>query len=263
MQKMIGIVGGMGPYAGIDLMQKICNQTEALRDQDHLPVAMLSLPHTISDRTDFLLGKTAVNPAFAIANAICELHQLGASVLGMPCNTAYAPPIFDEIVKRIPPSVSLLHMINVAAEYICTTYPSVTRVGILSTTGTLLANIYPDSLSRYGLVGIQVPEALQQEQIHPAIYNKMYGIKAQAAPVTVHAKQKLHQGVAYLIYQGAEVIILGCTEIPLALTEETIGEVPLLDVTKVLARTLVLTSSPEKLQELRVSPLLDSRLLHA
>ena len=58
LKKMIGIVGGVGSYAGIDLIKKIYDQTDALCDQDHLPVSMLSVPDKIWDRTDFLLGNS-------------------------------------------------------------------------------------------------------------------------------------------------------------------------------------------------------------
>jgi aspartate racemase len=117
-KKMIGVVGGIGPYAGIDLVRKILNQTKATCDQDHLPVFMLSVPHSIPDRTEFLLGASEVNPALSISEVICTLYRNGASVIGMPCNTAHAAPIFSEIVSRIPRTVNLIHMINKVGEYI-------------------------------------------------------------------------------------------------------------------------------------------------
>jgi len=135
----IGIVGGIGPYAGLDLIKKLFDQTKACSDQEHLPVSLLSVPHTINDRTEFLLGKTQVNPALSIANVIGHLHQCGASVVGIPCNTAHADPIFKEIVKQIPKDVKFLHMIDEVALYIKTRYPSLVNMGILSTTGTFKA----------------------------------------------------------------------------------------------------------------------------
>ncbi len=50
---MIGVVGGMGPYAGLDLVQKIFDHTQAKTDQGHIPVSMISIPHSIEDRTKF------------------------------------------------------------------------------------------------------------------------------------------------------------------------------------------------------------------
>ena len=121
---MIGIVGGMGPYAGLDLFNKILNQTGSECDQDHLPISMLSSPHTIPDRTDFILGNSDVNPAIAISNIICTLYNQGARVIGMPCNTAHAEPIFSEIIEKIPKEVNLVHMINEVCKFIKIKYPS-------------------------------------------------------------------------------------------------------------------------------------------
>jgi len=97
MEKIIGIVGGVGPYAGVDLVTKILNLKKAVKDQDHLPLALMSLPGLIHDRTAFLLGETDVNPAYAISRIIMKLRQVGADVVGIPCNTAHAPSIFNLI----------------------------------------------------------------------------------------------------------------------------------------------------------------------
>lgn len=245
-KKIIGVVGGMGPYAGIDLVQKIFNQTNAKCDQDHLPVLMFSAPQ-IPDRTEFLLRKSNVNPAIAISDVISTLYKQGASVIGMPCNTAHTASIFNEIINRVPNEVELIHMISEVAKYIKKQYPSVVKVGILSTTGTYLSNVYPTYLSQHGLVGVQVLEDMQKDHIHSAIYSKSYGIKACSTPVTARAKEDLHIGIEYLISERVGAIVLGCTEIPLALTEKEIKGIPIIDATKVLARALVLSISPEKI----------------
>ena len=246
---MIGIIGGMGPYAGVDLVQKIFDLTKADTDQDHLSVSMLSVPKSIPDRTEFLLSKSEINPALAIADIICSLYKQGATIIGMPCNTAHAEPIFNEIVNKIPTEVNLVHMINEAADFINEKYPSVKNVGILSTTGTFITNVYPKCLSKHGLNGIQVSEEIQNTHINPAIYNLSYGIKAHSNPVNQKAIDSLNKGVKYLIKKDAEVIILGCTEIPLALTQNEINGIPLIDSTKILARALIIESSPDKLLE--------------
>ncbi len=54
----IGIVGGAGPYAGLDCAQKILQETIAEKDQDYLPTILVSTPETIGDRTKFLLGES-------------------------------------------------------------------------------------------------------------------------------------------------------------------------------------------------------------
>ncbi len=248
-KKLIGIVGGVGPYAGLDLVRKIFDQTKATCDQEHLPVTMLSIPHSIADRTQFLSGKSNVNPALAISEVIGSLAKQGASVIGIPCNTAHAAPIFSEIIKRKPPEVRLVHLINEVAAYIKERHPSAAKVGILSTTGTLISNVYPDCLSQLDLVGIQVSEEIQERHVHPAIYSPDYGIKACSNPVTEQAKKGLRAGMEYLLEQEVNAIILGCTEIPLALTVDEIQGVPLIDATRILARALILEHFPDALIE--------------
>tara|TARA_B100000378_G_C18004390_1_gene398386 strand:+ start:62 stop:811 length:750 start_codon:yes stop_codon:yes gene_type:complete len=246
---MIGVVGGIGPYAGLDLFYKILNRTKAACDQEHLPISMLSVPHSIPDRTEFLLGNSKINPATTISKVICALYNQGSTVIGMPCNTAHAKPIFNEIIERIPKEVKLVHMINEVSKFIKNKYPSIENVGILSTMGTSISHVYPDCFSQYGLNGIQVSEEIQKNYISPAIYSKDHGIKAQSNPVTAQAKKELLKGIDYLDKEGAEIIIMGCTEIPLAIKDNKINGKPLIDSTKILARALILKSSPEKLIE--------------
>ena len=246
---MIGVVGGIGPYAGLDLFYKILNRTKATCDQEYLPISMLSVPHSIPDRTEFLLGNSKINPATTISKVICALYNQGSTVIGLPCNTAHAKPIFNEIIERIPKEVKLVHMINEVYKFIKNKYPSIENVGILSTMGTSISHVYPDCFSQYGLNGIQVSEEIQKNYISPAIFSKDYGIKAQSSPVTAQAKKELLKGIDYLDKEGAEIIIMGCTEIPLAIKDNKINGKPLIDSTKILARALILKSSPEKLIE--------------
>jgi aspartate racemase len=247
---MIGIVGGVGPYAGLDLARKIFDQTIASRDQDHLPVALLSAPGEISDRTEFLLGKTETNPAHALAYIVLKLERMGASVVGIPCNTAHAPPIFDIIAGELETAgckVKLVHMIEEVAGFVRRRHPRIETVGVLSTTGTYKSGVYPEIIEREGLKVVQPDENLQ-EDIHAAIYDPEYGIKARSNPVTEEARDKLLVGVAALRRDGAGAIILGCTEIPIAIGERTIGDTPIIDPTLVLARALIKSVAPDKLK---------------
>jgi aspartate racemase len=86
---------------------------------------------------------------------------------------------------------------------------------------------------------------MQETVIHPAIYDLDYGIKSG---VSARAREDLLQGVAALQAQGAELIILGCTEIPLVLPEIKIGPTLLIDPTKILARALIREANPKKLR---------------
>ncbi len=239
MAKVIGIVGGIGSYAGIDLIKKIYDNTEVTKDQDHLPVAMLSFPDKVLDRTEFLLGKVNENPGLAIAEIITKLSDTGAEVIGIPCNTAHSPKILDVVLKNIPSSVKLLHIVEVTGRFFKKNYPEIKKVGILSTNGTYTTQIYPKVLAKFGVNAFHPSKEFQEKLVHPAIYNTKYGVKAFSNPVKKKAIKKLMKAAKYLINQGAEAIILACTEIPLAIRKKTIEDVMVIDATEVLAKALI------------------------
>jgi aspartate racemase len=241
-KQMIGVVGGVGPFAGVDVLRKIAEQTEAARDQDHLPILSISYPGPIGDRTEYLLGREPVNPGYALAQQVRLLARMGATVVGIPCNTAHAPRIFDVIrAETADLPLRLLHMIEEVGRFLQTYYPEVERVGILSTTGTYLAEVYPQVLQGVGFTAVTPPFDLLESCIHPAIYDPGYGIKAQN-PVTERARADLLAGVAVLQEAGAQAVILGCTEIPLAIPESHIGDTIMIDPTLILARALILAA---------------------
>src|SRR6187402_3337971 len=99
--KVIGIVGGMGPQAGAALFNDILRQTNAMTDQQHLSTILMSFPGDIADRTAFLEGEPVVNPAFVIAQVIKKLENAGAEIIGMACNTSHAPEIYDVVTEQL------------------------------------------------------------------------------------------------------------------------------------------------------------------
>lgn len=249
-EKIIGVVAGAGPLAGLDLLRKILDQTVAARDQDHLTVISLSRPSQIPDRTEFLLGHTDVNPAYAILDQLQALTQLGVELAAVPCNTAHAPPIFDVVqtgLRAAGSRLQFLHMIEETADFLHRYYPHLKRVGILSTTGTYRARVYPSILESAGFKVLVPPLELQEQTIHPAIYAPEYGIKT-CGYVTERARHSLIAGVDALRQAGAQAIILGCTEIPLAIHEKKKDGTIIVDPTLVLARALIREASPARLK---------------
>lgn len=249
---VIGIVGGVGPYAGLDLAQKIFDQTRASSDQDHLPVALLSLPEKIEDRTRYLVGETNINPAYAVGGIIEKLEQLGAGIVGIPCNTMHAPEIFDVILdelKKRKSGIKLLNMPEEVVDFIGAHFPDVEKVGILSTTGTWKAGIYPAALKNRGYVPV-VPDEQWQQEIHDAVYHPVYGIKAQSRPVDKQALDTLEKGIRYLKQKGARGIVLGCTEMTFALQSLLLYGTPIFDSNLILARALIYNTCPGKLKSL-------------
>jgi aspartate racemase len=253
----IGVVAGVGPFAGLDLVHKILQETVAARDQDHLSIASLSQPREIPDRTEFLLGKCPVNPAHAMAQQLTTLAGMGARVAGIPCNTAHAPAIFDVIRRELQGAgtpITLLHMIAEVVQFLRRHFPHVRDVGVLSTTGTYLSRVYPQHLEPGGFRVLVPPEDMQREAIHAAVYDPRFGIKTQGT-VTPTARAHLLDGVSHLRAAGAAAVVLGCTEMPLAITQAAFDGTVIIDPTRILARALINVANPAKLKPLpRLSP---------
>ena len=246
----IGIVGGAGPYAGLDLAQKILQQTWAKNEQDYLPTLLISTPDQIEDRTGFLLGESSRNPAHAISRNLLDLKALGATVAGIPCNTAHAPAIQDVFLEKLKQSGSdlkVLDMIFETANFLQKECGNVKTVGVLSTIGTWKVGFYPGLLGAFGYEVRILTEDRQKRLHNEALFHPEYGIKVQAHPVTTKARNVLLEGFETLEKQGAQAIILGCTEIPLGLPERKIGETFCIDTSLILARALIREFSPEKL----------------
>ena len=242
-RKMIGIVGGMGPYAGLDLVKKIFDLTQANQDQDHVPLAMISVPHKITDRTKFLEGGTDINPGIEISNIVRQLSDQGASVIGMPCNTAHSSKIINEVYNSIPEGIIFINMVSEVIKFIKGEYPDIERVGILATTGTMKAGVYNKELIDNDLKPIILSKENQKKLIDQAIYDKDFGIKSISNPVQDIAKRKIYLAIESLIENKAEVVILGCTELPLAVNATSVKTIPLIDSTMILAKSLLFKSN--------------------
>ena len=240
---MIGIIGGMGPYAGLDLVRKIFDLTQANQDQEHVPLAMISVPHKITDRTKFLEGGTDINPGIEISNIVRQLSDQGASVIGMPCNTAHSSTIINEVYNSIPEGITFVNMVSEVIKFIKGEYPDIERVGILATTGTMKAGVYNKELINNDLNPILLSKENQRKLIDQAVYDKDFGIKSISSPVHDIAKRKIHLAIESLIENKAEVVILGCTELPLSINAASFITIPLIDSTMVLARSLLFKSN--------------------
>lgn len=248
MEEAIGIIGGVGPYAGVDIIKKIFDNTIANCDQEHINLYLTNLPAMIGDRTTYLL-EGGENPAEGLFLSLKKLVQIGATVIGIPCNTAHAPAIYDELNRRVMlefPRIKLLNMIEETCTQIASRYPDGGKIGLMATKGTHVIGLYRQYLVQYPGFQLIEPDSEGQNRVHEAIYNSSYGIKA-VSPVSNRAVAVLEQESRKLIDQGVVAIILGCTELPLALQD---GLVPcsLIDPALILARAAIRTIAPHKLR---------------
>jgi len=202
----VGIVGGMGPLATASFYRTLVERSNARRDQDHLHVLIESDP-AIPDRTAFLLGR-GPDPRPSILRVAQRLENAGANLLVMPCNTANV--FADDIAAGV--NVPLVPWISTAVEAVAAHQPRC--VGILATTGTLLAGGYQNALAALGIRSVQPSEAAQRD-VMDAIYGKG-GVKASGG-VKAPNRSRLVAAAARLADAGADVLLLACTELPLAI----------------------------------------------
>jgi len=248
---LIGILGGLGPQAGLDLAEKLTRLTQAKRDQDHLPFILFSLPEMVGDRTAYLLGRQEINPAYAIADQLERMSTMGVTIAVMACNTAHAGPIFDvaqDLLRKKGIDLPIMHMVQETIAYIRKAYPSVQQVGILGTQGTYQTRLYDQALEAAGLEAIVPDPDIRENQIHSALYSSDFGIKACSDPVSEEASLRIRAAIHHLHELGAEAIILGCTEMPLAIKENEIDGIPILDPTRIIAERLIRETYPDKLK---------------
>lgn len=250
-KNIIGIVGGVGPFAGIDLFIKIFNLTDASTDQQHLDVLLYSLPGQIPDRTAFLTEAKNENPAKGLIDVVSKLEASSANIIGIPCNTSHAEEIWrplSEIVATAMPHITLVNMVEEVGVTLNSNHDRNSKIGIMATNGTVVSKSYDAPLKLHELVPIYPDDDVQNNCIQNAIYNREYGIKALSSPTTRKAKELLEVGLNHLIDKGVDAIILGCTELPLSIIENTYKNIPLYDSTLILAHKLVELSDPEKLK---------------
>lgn len=210
----------MGPEATIDLFAKIIQSTKASRDQDHLRIIVDNNPK-IPDRQKAILGGGPSPLPFLVKTAR-NLEAAGADFIVMPCNTAHY--WIEEMRKSV--RIPIVDMIKETAEEIAKSYPSLRTVGILAATGTVQSGLYQRHLNRVGIKSV-TPSNEDQMALMQVIYSVKAGdlLRCSAAAVQVGRRT---------VDAGAEVVIAGCTEIPLVLTPGDLP-VPLVDATQVLA----------------------------
>jgi len=223
--KIIGILGGLGPEATAELFLRIIRATPAKRDQDHLPIIIFNNPQ-IPDRTAAILYG-GESPLIELIKTAQRLERAGADFIIMPCNTAHY--YYDELKSSV--KIPFLNMIELTVKRVLNVYPNVKFVGLMATTGTVKTGLYQKYFENYG-VKVIVPSDEDQHIVMSGIYD---GVKAG----DLNLGRRLLLDVANkLIANGAELIILGCTEISIVIKNGDL-KVPIVDPLQVLAEEAV------------------------
>ncbi|MEM9463521.1 MAG: amino acid racemase [Myxococcota bacterium] len=251
--KIIGIAGGLGPYAHIEFERLVLAATarrlgRSPNDQDFPEWVVSSLPNT-PDRTLALLGQ-APSPIPALLRSMQRLASAGADFGVIPCNTAHA--FLDSLAERSPiPIVDMIAAtLNQVTDRVTTMVDGPATIGLLATTGTYTARVYHDrvaatpGLTLISPLDLPAGEQWQEQLVMTPIYGPLHhgaraggGIKAGVHTPQIQAA--LGQAVELLAGAGAALVICGCTEIPLALGREAWKGIPLVDPMEAVAEHVV------------------------
>lgn len=222
--RFLGILGGMGPLAGATFMTRLTLLTPALVDQDHIPAILWSDPRIPGRPAAYL--KQGEDPLPWMINGIQHLEAAGAKAIVIPCNTAHL--WFDDL--RAQASVPILHIVHAVIENLRQQGVHGGLVGLLATSVTLEFQLYQPLLAANGYDCI----VLEPSEIADYCTLPIELVKQNRL---ADAQQALIPGVAALCERGAQAVILGCTELPLALPHSKREQwgVPIVDSIDALA----------------------------
>jgi aspartate racemase len=229
--RVLGVLGGMGPLAGATFLQRLTLLTPAERDQDHIPAVLWSDPR-VPDRTAArLLG--GQDPLPALLRGIRGLEAAGCGAVAIPCNTAHGWFDAMQAATRLP----ILHIVEAAMDELLRLGVTGGPIGLMATQGTLAMRLYQDRLEGRGYQ-VLVPAAEAMDRI------VMPAIDAVKANRVAEAHAPLAEIAMALAARGARAVVLGCTEIPLAIAAGPPLPLPVVDTIDALARAAIAWAKP-------------------
>ena len=224
--RVVGIIGGMGPEATVDLMRRVIAKTPVRDDQDHIHLIVESNPK-IPSRIAHLIEGTGPDPTPELMRIAANLQRAGADALAIPCNTAHA---YADAIRRAV-SIPLLEMVSLTVEEIASAGHA--RVGLLASTAVHNTALYETAFSAHGIAALRPPRQEEVMALIKAVKRGDTGAQAQAA--LGH--------IALEMAEQADVLLVGCSE--LSVIAAGIA-VPFVDSLDVLAQAVVSFASKDR-----------------
>lgn len=199
-EKIIGILGGMGPEATVELMRRIVAKTPAAVDNDHIH-CVVDQNAKVPNRVDSIQGRIpSAGPV--LADMARRLEAYGVDMLCMPCNTAhyYLPEI--QAASTLP----FIDMLDCTALRVRERFPQARKAAVLCTVGTRGTGLYEKRLAAHGIEAVY-PDPMNQEKVS-AIIAAVKGGK-DPKPLQVQFQEVIDTMLA----QGIPVCIAACTEL--------------------------------------------------
>jgi len=201
---MIGILGGMGPLATADFFNKVIAARTAAREEDHVPLLIQSDPRIPARPAAILRGGESPLPALITGRD--RLITAGAIALAMPCNTAHV--WLPELRQGCP--VPFLSIVDASCDEAAARTQPGGPIGIIGTEATLKSRLFDSELLRRGFEPLLPSDDELRDWVLPAIEQVKAGRAAEGG-------QQVERAVRALLDRGAHVVVLACTETPLAL----------------------------------------------
>ena len=224
--KIVGIIGGMGPEATVDMMSRVIRATPATDDVDHIRMLVDNNPR-IPSRIKAIIEGNGESPAPCLIEMAQNLVAWGADFLAIPCNTAHF--YYDAVQSAV--DVPVLNMIDLAVAAIISKKSSVRQPGLLASTGVLMTGLYKKRFEKKGLALI-TPDDPVQKKVMTAIRQIKTGHCGPREIETVNAAAN------ELTTAGADVLIVACTELSL-ISSALKSNVRIFDTAQILAEAVV------------------------
>lgn len=221
-EKILGVLGGLGPLATVYFMDLIVKMTEAKKDQEH--ISMIVLNHAaIPDRTEFILDASKPNPLPMMIEDAKKLQSAGADYVVMPCNTAHF--FYEQIQHNI--DIPMLNIIEETVKF-ARDEKNVKKLGILATKGTVSAGSYQRMCEKYGIEWA-IPSLQDEQSLMNIIYNQVKAGKE----INISEFLKIIENMKA---DGCDAVTLGCTELSVINKDFALGRDDVIDSLEVLAR---------------------------
>jgi aspartate racemase len=238
-KKTAGVMGGMGPDATVDFMAKVIALTDSGRDQDHIHMIVDHDP-TVPNRQAAIRGE-ASDVDSRLAAMAKRLQDAGADFLVMVCNTAH---VFLDSIQAAT-TIPFISIIDESVREIENMHPDARTVGLMATDACLDTGIYQQAVATSGRQSL-LPDGDELGKLMDLIHAVKAGDKS------AEISSAMESVANKLVDKGADVLIAGCTEIPIVFDGRNCS-VPVVASTNVLAqRTVEIAQGiiPLPLQEL-------------
>lgn len=233
-KQVVGILGGMGPFATASFFQKILELTPAKKDWEHIHVVIDSHPHIPSRSRHYLYGEASPIPEMIKACRRMQVYPV--DFIAIPCNSASA--FLKEVQAEV--EVPILNIMEITANALKKAFPGIKRVAVMGGVVTYREKIYEEYLVSNGMIPVHHNEKIQSsiEEIIEEI--KLNNMSSRAINATGTIIEELKNAC------GADGIILGCTEFGCLQNLEL--PLPVIDSSTELARHIVARATARKHQ---------------